>query len=200
MNSTVRKIAVAATLGMAFALAAHAHPHVFISGKASFGFTGAELTSIGIRWTFDDVFSQMVAADYDKQNKGSFTASEASELQKGAFDNLKNYHYFLALFVDGRAIALPPIRNFVPSIEGGRLVYSFQLPLGISIPPAGREIRLTIYDDTYYVAFDKMSPADISEVDADALDAAVSIEKTKVKASWPGQFMPDQIVLRIKRK
>ena len=35
---------------------------------------------------------------------------------------------------------------------------------------------------------------------ADSVEAAVSIEKTKVKAEWPGQFMPDQIVLRMKRK
>ena len=37
------------------------------------------------------------------------------------------------------------------------------------------------------------------ESDTD-VDCAVSIEKTKVKAVWPGQYMPDQVVLRMKGK
>ena len=45
-----------------------------------------------------------------------------------------------------------------------------------------------------------MSPDDVALRSGEAVETAVSIEKTKVKAEWPGQFMPDQIVLRMKRK
>jgi ABC-type uncharacterized transport system substrate-binding protein len=141
----------------------------------------------------------MIVADYDTGKKGSFSESEAAALKKGAFDNLRNYHYFLALFIDGKHTPLPPIQNFKPSINGGRLVYAFSLPLAIKIGATGRELRLTIYDDTYYVAFDKMVPAqDIELRSGTDVANSVSIEKTKVKAEWPGQFMPDQIVLRMK--
>jgi hypothetical protein len=30
------------------------------------------------------------------------------------------------------------------------------------------------------------------------LSIALSIEKTKVKPLWPGQYMPDQVVIRFK--
>jgi ABC-type uncharacterized transport system substrate-binding protein len=62
------------------------------------------------------------------------------------------------------------------------------------------ELRITVYDDTYYVAFDKMSPAEVALRGGGSVEAAVAIEKATVKAEWPGQFMPDQIVLRMKRK
>lgn len=152
--------------------------------------------SLGIEWTFDELFSQMILADYDRGGKGSFTRAEVADLKKGAFDNLRNYHYFLALFVDGKPKRLPPIADFSPSVRGGRLVYAFSLPLDAPVPASGLEIRLTIYDDTYYVAFDKMSPSDVGLSGDASAKVSVSIVKTKVKADWPGQFMPDQLLLR----
>lgn len=189
-----------ALLALVPALGVHAHPHVFITSGVSIAFDGPTLTRISVDWTFDELFSQMILADYDPGRKGSFTDAEAAALRKGAFDNLRNYHYFLALFVGGKAVALPPIKDFKPSVRDGRLAYSFSLPLALQIPASTLELRITIYDDTYYVAFDKMSPTDVAIVAGDAIDAAVTIEKTKVKAERPGQFMPDQIVLRMKRK
>jgi ABC-type uncharacterized transport system substrate-binding protein len=142
----------------------------------------------------------MIAADYDRGKKGSFTEAEAAALKKGAFDNLRNYHYFLALHLNGKPLALPAIGDFKPTLRAGKLVYSFSLPLALPIAATGSELRITIYDDSYYVAFDKMSPSDVAIRSGDSIAVAVSIEKTKVKAEWPGQFMPDQIVLRMKRK
>jgi ABC-type uncharacterized transport system substrate-binding protein len=176
---------------------AFAHPHVFITSAVSLQIASGEVTNISVRWTFDELFSGMVIADYDKGKKGSFTGEEAAALKKGAFDNLKNYHYFLALFVDGKQRELPRIEEFKPSIEGGRLVYSFSLPLSLDVPASGRELRLTIYDDTYYVAFDKMLPSDVAIEGDGSASGTVAIVKTKVKAQWPGQFMPDQILVRL---
>jgi hypothetical protein len=48
-----------------------------------------------------------------------------------------------------------------------------------------------------------LSPYRSSDVDirsADDVAAEVSIGKTTVKPEWPGRFMPDQIVLRMRRK
>jgi ABC-type uncharacterized transport system substrate-binding protein len=182
------------------ALDLQAHPHVFISSLVAVDFDGTSLSRISVDWTFDELFSQMIAADYDRGKKGSFTEAEAEALKKGAFDNLRNYHYFLALYLNGKPLALPAIRDFKPTLRAGRLVYSFSLPLALPIAASGSELRITIYDDSYYVAFDKMSPSDVAVRSGDSIAAAISIEKTKVKAEWPGQFMPDQIVLRLKRK
>jgi len=192
--------ALAALLILLPAVGAYAHPHVFINSRVAVDFQGDTLSRISVEWTFDELFSQMVISDYDKGKKGSFTEAEAAALKRGAFDNLKNFHYFLALGIEGKAVALPPIRDFKPSIRDEKLVYSFYLPFSLPIPEAGREIRLTIYDDTYYVAFDKMNPQDIAINGGGAVTASVSIVKAKIKAEWPGQFMPDQILLRLKKE
>ena len=173
---------------------------MFISSLVAIDFKGTSLERISVEWTFDELFSQMILADYHPGKDGAFAEAEAAALKKGAFDNLRNYHYFLAFYLGGKRIALPPIEDFTPSVRDGRLVYAFLLPLRLPITAAPLELRITIYDDTYYVAFDKMSPSEVALRGGDAIDSAVTIEKTKVKAEWPGQFMPDQIVLRMKRK
>jgi ABC-type uncharacterized transport system substrate-binding protein len=143
----------------------------------------------------------MLLTDFDKNHTGHFTPAEAAAIKKGAFDNLKNYHYFLAFSVDGRRIPLPPIEDFVPSISHGALVYQFNVPLRLEVAAgAKRKVGVVIYDDTYYVAFDIMKVAYVALVGDSDMDCAVSIEKTKVKAVWPGQYMPDQVVLRMTGK
>ena len=160
LNSTARLACAAIILALIPALGAHAHPHVFISSRVAVDFDADSLSRVSVEWTFDELFSQMIIADYDGGKKGSFTEAEAVALKKGAFDNLRNYHYFLALS-SRQGMALPPVKAFKPSIREGKLVYAFDLPLALPIAPAKRELRITIYDDTYYVAFDKMSPADV---------------------------------------
>lgn len=178
---------------------AYAHPHVFIASHVTVEVERGSVVRMTVEWSFDDLFSQMVAADYDRDKKGYFTEAEASALKKGAFDNLRNYHYFLALFVGKKPRPLPQPVDFRPSMKGGDLIYSFALPLDAAIPADGLELRLTIYDDTYYVAFDKLKASDIKVLGDGSAMAAVSIEKTKVKAEWPGQFMPDQICILLRR-
>jgi ABC-type uncharacterized transport system substrate-binding protein len=193
------RIAVLAVLwSVCLAGEAFAHPHVFITCHVQVYFDDAGLSKLSFEWTFDELFSQMIIADYDNGGKGYFTGAEAAALKKGAFDNLVNYHYFVALGLDGKVVKLPPIRDFKPSIAGGRLVYAFSLPLSVPLAGQPRKVTVTIYDDTYYVAFDKMSVADVDVQAKPSVECAVSIEKTKVRATWPGQFMPDMVVLRLK--
>jgi ABC-type uncharacterized transport system, periplasmic component len=200
MQTRFRREFAVSILLVSACLPATAHPHVFIASQVKVETRGAAVKSIGVEWSFDELFSQMVAADYDRDKKGLFTDSEAAALKKGAFDNLRNYHYFLALFIDGKPEALPQPTDFKPSIRDGALVYSFALPLDAPVSAAGLELRLTIYDDTYYVAFDKLKPSDIEMTGDGSLSASISIEKTEVKAEWPGQFMPDQIRVKLGRE
>jgi hypothetical protein len=56
----------------------------------------------------------------------------------------------------------------------------------------------TIYDDTYYVAFDLLHLDDVTVQAGPDVTCTLSIEKTRVKPLWPGQYMPDQLVIRFK--
>ena len=173
-------------------LAASAHPHVFIDCKAAVIFEGDKVTGFHLEWTFDEMFSQMIIADYDRAGKGSFSPTESEELRKGAFDNLRNYHYFLAVYVDGAPERTLSIRDFRPSIRKGRLVYDFTIPLAISVPPAGRELRITVYDDSYYLN----SRRSYNEVSGSSLiPKAVKMSFWSLEISVKAFFFPKVICL-----
>lgn len=187
-------------LALAVSTPLFAHPHVFIDNTMRAVFDGPELVRLDFRWSFDELFSGMILQDFHPDASGRLSATQVAGIKRSAFDNLKNYHYFVALFLDGKPIKLPPIENFDASVDGECLIYSFSLPLALRIGGAGRSLGAVIYDDTYYVAFKLMKVSDVSLVSVGAVDCTVSIQKTKVKAVWPGQYMPDEVVLAMKEK
>jgi ABC-type nickel/cobalt efflux system permease component RcnA len=94
------------------------------------------------------------------------------------FDNLENSHYFLA-FQEGRK-KLPrfPIEDFSASVTAdGRLVYAFFVPLKLAVGTDEQSVAVTVYDDTYYVAFTLMKLDDV-DVETDApVATALAIQK-----------------------
>lgn len=180
-------------------LPALGHPHVFINNKMTVLFDGGKLQGITFQWTFDDMFSSMILSDYDPKHTGQFDAAHVKALKEGAFDNLENYHYFVAITIGTRPQAHFKIERFTPSVtEKNKLVYSFFIPMNVAVQSKEQSIRLTVYDDTYFVAFDLLHLDDVTVTAGPDVACDLAIEKTKVKPQWPGQYMPDQLVIRFK--
>jgi ABC-type uncharacterized transport system substrate-binding protein len=183
-------------VGMAPVLA---HPHVFINNKMTVLFDGGMLQGISFQWTFDDMFSSMILMDYDPKGTGRFDEAHVKALKEGAFDNLAHYHYFVAMSVGAAPVAHFKIERFMPSVtEKKKLVYSFFIPLKVAVSQKEQSVRLTVYDDTYFVAFDLLHLQDVTVTTGPDVACTLAIEKTKVKPQWPGQYMPDQLVIRFK--
>jgi ABC-type uncharacterized transport system substrate-binding protein len=178
---------------------AHAHPHVFVNNKMIITFDAGMLQGISFKWTFDDMFSNMILSDYDPRHTGQFDAAQIKAVKEGAFDNLENYHYFIAFVSGNKPINHFKIEKFTPSVmEKSKLVYTFFVPLKVPVTPTGQSVRVTVYDDSYYVAFDLLHLEDVSVQAGEDVVCDLSVEKTKVKPLWPGQFMPDQLVIKFK--
>ena len=181
------------------ALPAAAHPHVFINNKMTVTFDAGVLQGITFTWTFDDMFSNMILSDYDPKGTGQFDAAHVKAVKEGAFDNLENYHYFVAMTIGTKPVAHFKIERFMPSVtETKKLVYSFFIPLKVAVQAKEQAVRLTVYDDTYFVAFDILHLEDVTVTAGPDVECDLAIEKTKVKPQWPGQYMPDQLVIRFK--
>jgi ABC-type uncharacterized transport system substrate-binding protein len=188
-------------LGILFLVAttAYAHPHVFITNRSFIVFEGATLVRMNLEWTFDELFSSTIITDFDANKNGRFEAGEVSELKIGAFDNLARFHYFTSIVLDGKPQTLHAIEDFKPSISGGKLIYRFSIPIGVVVKQGEtRNLGITLYDDSYYSAFAKMGAENVILSKAEGVECRVSIDKESVKASWPGQFMPDRIVLKLR--
>ena len=72
------------------------------------------------------------------------------------------------------------------------------IPLKVAVQQKEQSVRLTVYDDTYFVAFDILHLEDVTVTAGPDVACQLAIEKTKVKPQWPGQYMPDQLVIRFK--
>ena len=176
-----------------------AHPHVFINNKMTVQFDENTLKGIVFHWTFDDMFSNMILTDYKSDKSGQFSPEVSKEMKSGSFDNLENYHYFIALTVNGRKVAKVKIEQFSPSVEDkNKLVYTFSVPLNVPIKAVEQTVRLIVYDDTYFVAFDLLHMEDVKLDAGQGVEYQTAIEKSKVKPLWPGQYMPDNLVIRFK--
>jgi ABC-type uncharacterized transport system substrate-binding protein len=196
---SLRRILVSVVFAAVTLVPAFAHPHVFINNKMTVLFDDGKLKGITFRWTFDEMFSEMILTDFKPDAGGSFSAKTASGIKAGAFDNLENYHYFLAFSIGNRPLKKIQIEEFTPSVvEGGKLVYAFFVPLNVPVTPQEQAVRVTVYDDSYYVAFDVMHADDAVIKGAEGVSVTLSVEKTRVKPVWPGQYMPDQLVIRCK--
>jgi ABC-type uncharacterized transport system substrate-binding protein len=181
------------------ALPASAHPHVFINNRMTVIFDGGMLQGISFTWTFDEMFSNMILSDYDPKHTGQFDAAQVKALKQGAFDNLENYHYFIAIAIGKKQVGHFRIEQFTPRVTyKNKLVYTFSVPLNVPVQPTDQTVRLTVYDDSYYVAFDLLHVEDVTVQAGPDVTCDLSIEKTKVKPLWPGQYMPDQLVIRFK--
>jgi ABC-type uncharacterized transport system substrate-binding protein len=178
---------------------AYAHPHVFINNRMTVQFDGSTFSGITFTWTFDEMSSSLFLTDYHPQDDGSFDTKSAANLKANAFDNLINYHYFLAFSLGGKSISKFMVERFVPSmVDKTKLVYTFFVPLSLPVKDAEQTLRITVYDDTYFCAFDILHLDAVTVTGADKVSSRLAVEKTTVKASWPGQYMPDQLVVRFK--
>ena len=126
-------------------------------------FDGGMLKGVRFTWTFDDMFSNMILSDYDPKHTGHFDAAQVKAVKEGAFDNLENYHYFVAFAVGKKQLSHFKIEQFTPSVtEGNKLVYSFFVPLNVPVQANEQSVRITVYDDSYYVAFDLLHLTDVT--------------------------------------
>ena len=103
----MRRLLPCAVVLLLFAAVPAAHPHVFIANRMTIVFDKGMLQGISFQWTFDDMFSSMIFEDYYPADTGHFTDAQSRALKQGAFDNLVNYHYFVAFWI-GRK----PLRQF----------------------------------------------------------------------------------------
>jgi len=195
------RTALAAFLLTTAVWSADAHPHVFISNRMTIVFDDGLLTGVRFFWTFDQMFSAMIFTDFTPGPDGTFSPPNITAIESNDFDNLENYHYFLALFVGRQPVKKIRIEQFRPFVvDGDRLVYSFFVPLNLHASAMIHALRVTVYDDTYYVAFDPMRTTDVQIQGGAGMAVDLSVEKMTVKPLWPGQYMPDQLVVQYRQR
>ncbi len=165
-------------LALAAPVAAAAHPHIWIDATATFVFAQDRLVAVRQSWIFDEVFSTVMINQFDRNRDRRFDADELAKLRAGAFASLKNYSFLTRLTVDGDAVDIPDVADFMAEVADGRLVYRFTVRLPAPVDAAARAVELRVFDESYYidVALNQAEPVRFEGLSPGACGFAIAEE------------------------
>jgi len=150
-----------------WAKAAVAHPHVWVDYYIDAVGGNGGITKVKFRWHFDDMFTSMIKETFHVQTLGP---KEIDTLEKGAFSNLKNYHYYIYIKADGVDYEPKDVTSFSAALKDKALEYTFTVPL----PKPAKKIEVSLFDPEFYV--DIGPPIQPMSADAPGIMAATKMK------------------------
>jgi ABC-type uncharacterized transport system substrate-binding protein len=162
------RLGLLALAGLLAAAPASAHPHVWITMNTELIYApDGSVTGIRHHWVFDDMYSAFATQGLESKEKGKFTREELADLAKVNVESLKEYDYFTVVTADGVKSALnPPAADYWLDYKDEVLTLHFTLPFKAPIKP--RELKVEVYDPTFFIAFELAKETPVRLVDAPA--------------------------------
>jgi ABC-type uncharacterized transport system substrate-binding protein len=155
------RILLAALIGLAIAAPAAAHPHVWVKSTSELIYApDGSVTGIRHHWVFDDMFTAFAVQGLEAKEKGRFTREELAPLAKVNIESLKEYDYFTFATADGKkAPFVDPAPDYSLDYKDEILTLNFTLPF--QQPVKAKDLKVEIYDPTYFIDFElaKYAPA-----------------------------------------
>jgi ABC-type uncharacterized transport system substrate-binding protein len=193
----IRRALAAVTLIMSCLIAARpadAHPHVFIYNTVTFVFDAGKVTALRLRWEFDDIFSDDLLNQFDADGDGKFDKLESKAVGKGTLPNLKLFHYFTYVWVDGKQLAEITPTDFVASADDKRIVtFDMKVPLPKPVDPRTQALATEVYDHEYYVQVDL---AQVAVENAAGVPCGATVRDDHENAYFGGFVFPQEIALQ----
>jgi len=175
------------------------HPHVFIYNSIKVVFDENGLTGFRLKWVFDEMFSNMIVHDFDKNKNGSLEPSEIEDIKNGAFSNLKNFNYFTHIKINNRVFKVKFVKDFSAEIKENALIYRFFVPCHVRAGSSFKEVRISIYDISFYSSvFLAENPVGFENTSSYELHHQIA--RNKKDAYYYGQVYPEELVVRFRRK
>ena len=164
----ITRFLLAVFVSFAFALAAAAHPHVWVTATSELVYApDGSVTGVRQHWTFDDMYSAFAVQGLEGKEKGKFTREELAPLAKVNVESLKEYAYFTYATADGKkAPFTEPLPDYALDYKEAILTLSLTLPF--KTPVKAKDLKIEIYDPTYFIAFELAKQAPVHLVGAPA--------------------------------
>lgn len=176
---------------------AAAHPHVFIYNTVSFVFDAGKVTALRLAWEFDDVFSDSLLMQFDADGDGAFDDLESKAVGEGTLPNLKVFHYFTYVWVDGKELDLIDPTEFVARADDNRIVtFQMKVPLPEPVDPRTSALAAEIYDNEYYVQVDLAQQNAVILESADGAPCDAALRDDTNRAYFGGVVVPQEISLQ----
>jgi ABC-type uncharacterized transport system substrate-binding protein len=162
------RILLAAVATLVFALPAQAHPHVWVTATSELVYApDGRITGIRQHWVFDDMYSAFAVQGLAGKEKGKFSREELGPLAKTNVESLKEYGYFTFATADGKKVPFgDPLPDYALDYKDAILTLNLTLPF--KQPVKAKDLKIEIYDPTYFIAFELAKQAPVQLVGAPA--------------------------------
>lgn len=142
-------------VAMCAATAASAHPHVFIEPHVEIvGNAAGTMTAVRNVWRMDELFSSSVVVDFDKNANGMLDPDELDAVGETVRSSIAEWSFYTFVEMDGRDVALVPPQKMHTLFENGQLIFFFEMPLKDPIDLARQKVKVSNFDESFFVAFD----------------------------------------------
>ena len=177
-----------------------AHPHVFIVQRLNIVFDNQGLAGFGVEWHFDEMFSSMIATDYDQNRNSTLEPAEVAVVKEKAFSYIAEYDYFIFVKIDGQPFKVKWIKDFNAVLKNGKLSYHFFVPCHVKADELFKQIVIATYDPSYYSAifFAQKRPALVENGDRFVIES--SLKKDKSTSIYFGMVNPWALFLKFRLK
>jgi ABC-type uncharacterized transport system substrate-binding protein len=156
-----RSILILAAVAAFPATPARVHPHVFAEAKLNVEIDGTGTVSkLSHVWRFDEIFSETVMFEFDKDADGKISADEQAAVSKTIVDSIGEYNYFEAVIDNGKEVKMAKPADLVASFDGRTLVVSYSNAPATPLKASGK-VSFGIYDPTFYTAIDFLEDTDL---------------------------------------
>jgi len=168
------------TLLSTFCGIARSHPHTFIVQRIKIVFDDKGLAGFKIQWNFDEMFSVMIAGDYDKNQNGILEKNEITLIKNEAFSSLAKYNYFTFIKIGEKPFKVEFIKNFTAILNNNKLSYKFFVPCHVTATNSFKHITVAVYDPSYYSAifFAEKNPAALDNAEVFEVKTALKEDKS----------------------
>ena len=165
----------------------HAHPHIFIDSKLTIVFDEKGLAGIKVNWFFDKMYSAILIEDYDKNSNGKLDAPEIEKMKQYAFKAIKGYNYFTFIIIDKKSYPVKKVKKFSAEKFSNRIIYEFFIPCQVKAKRSFQEIKIAMYDETYYTDISFYKKAPVRLVNDELFECSYKLRK-----NWKGNLKKHQ--------
>jgi ABC-type uncharacterized transport system substrate-binding protein len=162
---------------------ASAHPHVWVTVKSEIIYSpDGSVKAVRHAWQFDDIFSTFVTQGVKAKKRGEFTREELAPLAQLNIESLKEFDYFTVVKANGKKVTFAQPLEYYFDFDPKASVLTLHFTLPFETPVPARELRIEVYDQTWYIDFGFVKGSPVRLVGAPAA--------CKVAVAAPAQMDP----------
>ena len=136
------------------AVPASAHPHVWVTYETTVVYENGAVTGVEHTWTFDDMYTAMAVEGLDKNHDGIYDRDELAELAKVNMDGLKDFDYFTFARLGASSLKFSGPSDAWLEHTNGVLHLHFKLALATPVLADAEGLTFSVYDPTFFIAFE----------------------------------------------